>query len=557
MATDDPASTAPELLPARMLNEFTYCPRLFHLEWVQAEWADNADTISGRHVHRRVDKPTGEIPSPTEVAGVEGAARSVSMSAPRERLVANIDLVELSDGEVRPVDYKRGKAPDIPGRAWEPDRIQVCAQALILRENGYRVREAVVYYAASKTRVTVEIDDQLIAVARRAVEDAFATAASESAPPPLVDSPKCPRCSLVGICLPDESRMLTSTGEISEDDVRRLTPARDDALPVYVQTQGATVGKEGESILIKSRDGNFRSRLIDTSQLCVLGNVQVSAQTVNTLLSSGIPICHFSYGGWFYGVSHGIGNRNAALRLHQYRVVSDPAASLGLARAFVAAKIRNCRTLLRRNHESISPAVLDELERLAADAERAPGVETLLGLEGLAGRSYFGSFAGMLRSQTADFDFTGRNRRPPRDPVNALLSLAYSVLAKDWTVTLLAVGLDPYLGFYHRPRYGRAALALDLMEEFRPLVADSVVLQLINNGEVKAEDFIRRSGAVSLTEGGRKSFFLAYERRMGHLIRHPVFGYRISYRRVLEVQARLLARALSGEIPNYPGFRTR
>jgi len=557
MAIDDDNRNAPELLPARMLNEFTYCPRLFHLEWAQSEWADNADTVSGRHVHRRVDVPTGDVPPPTELAGIEGVARSVSMSAPIERLIANIDLVEMADGEVRPVDYKRGKAPDIPGRAWEPDRIQVCAQALILRENGYRCREAVVYYAASKTRVTVQIDDELVANARRAVVDAFAAAALDTAPAPLVDSPKCPRCSLVGICLPDESRLLTSTGEMSVDDVRRLVPARDDALPVYVQSQGATVGKEDESILVRSRDGVFRSRLIDTSQLCVFGNVQISAQAIHTLLGAGIPICHFSYGGWFYGVSHGIGNRNAAMRLHQYRVVSDSMASLEIARGLVAAKIRNCRTLLRRNHASIEASILDELERLAADAERAPGVETLLGVEGLGGRIYFGAFAGMLRSDAGTFDFNGRNRRPPKDPVNALLSFAYTVLAKDWTVTLLAVGLDPYLGVYHRPRFGRAALALDLMEEFRPLIADSVVLQLINNGEVKPDDFIHRGGAVSLTEAGRKSFFLAYERRMGHLITHPVFGYRISYRRVLEVQARLFARALSGELPNYPGFRTR
>lgn len=549
--------TIPNLLPARMLNEFTYCPRLFHLEWAQSEWAESADTVSGRRVHRRVDVPAGEVPPATEIAGIEGVARSVSMSAPLERLIANIDLVEVADGEVRPVDYKRGKAPDIPGRAWEPDRIQVCAQALILRENGYLCREAVLYYAASKTRVTVQIDEELVSKTRRAVVDAFAAAARDTAPPPLVDSPKCPRCSLVGICLPDESRLLTSTGEMSEDDVRRLSPARDDALPVYVQSQGATVGKEDESILVRSREGVFRSRLIDTSQLCVFGNIQVSAQALHTLLGAGIPICHFSFAGWFYGVSHGIGNRNAAMRLHQYRVVSDPEASLEIARGLVAAKIRNCRTLLRRNHDSISASVLDGLERLSADAERSPSVENLLGVEGLAARVYFGEFAGMLRADAGSFDFNGRNRRPPKDPVNSLLSLAYTVLAKDWTVTLLAVGLDPYLGVFHRPRFGRAALALDLMEEFRPLIADSVVLQLINNGEVKPDDFIHRGGAVTLTEQGRKSFFLAYERRMGHLITHPVFGYRLSYRRVLEVQARLFARALSGELPNYPGFRTR
>jgi CRISPR-associated protein Cas1 len=155
------------------------------------------------------------------------------------------------------------------------------------------------------------------------------------------------------------------------------------------------------------------------------------------------------------------------------------------------------------------------------------------------------------------FDFDGRNRRPPRDPVNALLSLAYSLLAKDLTIVLQAVGFDPFLGFYHRPRYGRPALALDLMEEFRPLVADSVVLNAVNTGVIQRGDFVGRGGAVSLGHAGRGRFLRVYERRMDELVTHPVFGYRISYRRVLEVQARLLGRFLAGEIPEYPGFQTR
>lgn len=548
-------STVPDLLPARMLNEFSYCPRLFHLEWAQGEWADNADTVNGRRVHKRVDRESGDLPPPESLAERPAVARSVSLSSPDERLIAVIDLLEMQDGAVCPVDYKKGKAPDIAGRAWEPDRLQVCAQALVLRANGYRCEEAVVYYAASKTRVSVPIDGALVAQTRSAVRAALELANSSVTPAPLVDSPKCPRCSLVGICLPDETHLLA---EQDGAEVRRLTPARDDAMPVYVQSQGATVGKRGERIEIHSREGTHHSRLIDTSQLCVFGNVQVSAQLLNTLLSDGIPVCHFSMAGWFYGVSHGLGSRNCDLRLHQYRTATDVTRSLALARQFVAAKLLNCRTLLRRNHEQAPSAVLDELERLSRDVERADALENLLGFEGAGARAYFSAFAGMLRPQSrASFDFQGRNRRPPRDPINSLLSLAYSMLAKDWTVTLLAVGLDPFLGFFHRPRFGRPALALDLMEEFRPLIADSVVIQLVNNGEIQDEHFIERGGAVSLTPEGRKKFFLAYERRMSHLITHPVFGYRISYRRVLEVQARLLGRALSGEIAEYPSFRTR
>jgi CRISPR-associated protein Cas1 len=155
------------------------------------------------------------------------------------------------------------------------------------------------------------------------------------------------------------------------------------------------------------------------------------------------------------------------------------------------------------------------------------------------------------------FDFAKRTRRPPRDPVNALLSFAYSLLAKDLAITARATGLDPFLGFYHQPRFGRPALALDLMEEFRPLVADSVVLSVINTGVVGVQDFLHSSLGVSLTPEARKRVLRAYERRLDEEVTHPVFGYRISYRRVLEVQCRLLGRHLLGELPEYPEFRTR
>ena len=166
----------------------------------------------------------------------------------------------------------------------------------------------------------------------------------------------------------------------------------------------------------------------------------------------------------------------------------------------------------------------------------------------------------MLKGDAAvggNFDLDGRNRRPPQDPVNALLSFAYSLLTKDLALALSAVGLDPLLGFYHQPRFGRPALALDLMEEFRPLVADSVIIGALNGGSFGPEDFQNHPSGVAMRPTARKRLLLAYERRMDQLIVHPVFGYRISYRRVLEVQARLLSRCLIGELAEYPAFRTR
>ena len=218
---------------------------------------------------------------------------------------------------------------------------------------------------------------------------------------------------------------------------------------------------------------------------------------------------------------------------------------------------KNCRTLLRRHLESDDrDKLLFQLNDLIRKAERADNVATLLGIEGTAARFYFGGFARLLKGGDA-FEINGRNRRPPRDPVNALLSFVYALLARELTVAAQAVGFDPLLGFFHRPRYGRPSLALDMCEEFRPLLADSIVLMLVNNGEITEQSFIQRSGSFALTPAGRRAVMAAYERRLQSEVTHPLFGYRISYRRILEVQMRLLARTVMGELDEYPTFCTR
>jgi CRISPR-associated protein Cas1 len=557
----------PDLVPARIVNEFAYCPRLAYLEWVQGDFVDSADTIEGRTQHRIVDQEKGTLPPAAEAAEAIHA-RSVWLSSPEERITARLDLLEGDGNTVTPVDYKRGAVPDLPEHAWETDRVQLCAQGLVLRANGYTCTEGVVYYLESKTRVPVVFDEALLARTRALVRGALAMAQSGQMPPPLVDSPKCPRCSLAGICLPDEVNYLRVTqaeaeGEGEDERVRRLMPARDDALPLYVQEQGARVSKSGETLEVWQKDRKLgEAKLFETSHVALFGNIQVTTQALTCAIERGIPVTFFTMGGWFHGLAHGMSHKNIELRQAQYRAADDPARSLALARAIVISKIRNCRTLVMRNHSSPPSAVVEGLAQLARDASRATAVETLLGVEAMAAKQYFSVFNGLLKGRPAEaaewaFDFNGRNRRPPRDPINALLSYAYSLLAKELTVTALAVGFDPFLGFYHRPRYGRPSLALDLMEEFRPLVADSVVLAVVNNGVIRADDFVRRGPAVALTPEARKRFLQAYENRLETLITHPIFGYRISYRRVLEVQTRLLGRTLIGELAEYPAFTTR
>jgi len=547
------------LLPARMINEFVYCPRLAYLEWVQAEWADSADTEEGRFRHRRTDKPAGDLPAPEELGEDERIhARSLTLASDRLGLIARIDVIEAEGGAVIPIDYKRGKRPHVTAGAYDPERVQVCVQGLLLEEQGHRCAEGVLYFCESRERVRVPFDEELRAKTHAAIAGLRFIAAGRQIPPPLDDSPKCPRCSLVGICLPDEVNFLR------RDTVnpRPLAVGRDDGLPLYVQAPRARIGKQAETLKIEVEDeAPVTARLIDVSQLVLFGNVSLTTPALHELMRREIPVSWHSHGGWFLGHTTGTGHRNVELRTAQYRASFDPSQCLTLARGLVAAKLRNGRTLLRRNWRDGEPpaALLDDLKRQADHAARARGLPELLGIEGSGAAVYFRHLAGALKRSGGEpaFDFETRNRRPPADPVNALLSFAYALLTRTFTITLSAVGLDPYRGFYHQPRYGRPALALDLMEPFRPLLADSAVIQAINNGEVQIADFVRCGSAAALKPDGRKRFIAAFERRLAHEIIHPQFGYRLSYRRLLEVQARLLGRWLLGEIAEYPQFVTR
>ena len=213
--------------------------------------------------------------------------------------------------------------------------------------------------------------------------------------------------------------------------------------------------------------------------------------------------------------------------------------------------------MLRRNHRSPRQDKIDELDGFARRARLATKYDALLGMEGMAARIYFSEFSGMIKSESMEFDFTGRNRRPPLDPVNAIMSFLYSMLTRQAMTTVSMVGFDPYLGYLHMPKYGKPALALDIIEEFRPIIGDSVCITLINNGEITASDVIRTKFGVNLTDHGRRTVISAYERRMDMAINHPLLGYSASYRRIMETQARLLSRHILDEIPAYPAFRTR
>ena len=533
----------PDLLPARMVNEFVYCPRLFWLEHVEREFEASFDTVDGERVHRRVDSPRGNLP--TDATGWNSEATSVELSSAELGVVAKIDLVRGNGDAVIPIDFKRGKVPDTPEGVYDPERVQVCLQALLLLEHGYSCDVAQIYYAASKKNVDVMIDDALIAQTKTAVEEARALVKRMSIPAPLVNSPKCGRCSLHAICLPDEVNALR--GDTATKNIRPFAALADTQVPLYVLEPGARVGLKGETLEIRTDVGIVAAMpLIEVGSISLFGNTQISSQAMRAVLSRDVPIFYLSYGGWLSGYARSIDDHSLDLRISQHAMANNAERRLRLSRAFVSGKVRNQRTMVRR---SLGATRKDALQRLAFIIHRidhARSCEELLGFEGVAARIYFDAYADMLGIATG-FEITGRNRRPPTDPINAMLVVA----------ALIAVGFEPGLGVYHRFRPGRPSLALDLMEEFRPLVVDSVVLSLINTKEIQASHFDRRGRAVVLAADGRRTFIGAIERRLRSSIIHPTFGYQVTYRRAINVQARLLARTMQGDIPDYRAFVTR
>ena len=248
----------------------------------------------------------------------------------------------------------------------------------------------------------------------------------------------------------------------------------------------------------------------------------------------------------------------AEIRRAQIRRLDDPEVCLELARALVAAKIANQRTLLMRNHASLPESIPGDMAKEGERAAYVTSLDALRGHEGQAAALYFGHFAGMFKGPlAAEFDANGRQRRPPPDPINSCLSLAYTMLAHECVAALRLARLEPTIGGFHASRPGRPAFALDLMEPFRPLIADSVAISAFNRGELVEGHFMRAASGCALTDSGRRAFFHAWGRRMETEVTHPVFEYRLSYRRMLVLHARMIAAWLLGEVPSLAFLTTR
>jgi CRISP-associated protein Cas1 len=318
---------------------------------------------------------------------------------------------------------------------------------------------------------------------------------------------------------------------------------------LYVTQPDAILNKSYEAFTVKLKqaDGSWKKQTIPAQtvdQVVLMGNPQVTGDALMYALELGMSVHYLSSFGKHLGSALPVESRNGQLRLAQYRRYEDQERKLELVKAIVTAKIHNQAAVLYRH--KVKEEVLKQRK---ASVQGQKTIDQVRGIEGLAAREYFACWSEMLKGA---WTFSGRSRRPPTDPVNALLSFAYGLLRSQVTAAVHLAGLDPYIGYLHEVTRGQPAMVLDLMEEFRALVADNVVLSVLNNREIQRKDFTESLGAFLLSDGGRKTFLQAFERKLSDEFTHPVFGYRCSYRRAIELQARLLARHLQEDVPYKP-----
>ncbi|MBX3721359.1 MAG: CRISPR-associated endonuclease Cas1 [Turneriella sp.] len=561
-----------EPIPLRALNEYAYCPRLFHFMYVEGIFTGNPDVEEGALAHEKAEKRSDRIRKKNTKTGGETAGTSTEPDWPTvpknlkfgdgATLVGVLDALEVEDGKLIPVEAKKSAAPisgpiywgnfQLPAIAWYNDQLQILAQIRLLRDNGYSCDEGILFYRESKRRVHVpynaqadEILEALISVIHS--HDTFVR------PPPLLHSRKCIRCSLSEICLPDETNAMN--GLENESLSRRVLPARDDKGSLYLMDHQCRLGVEGEQLKVTGKE-TLKIPFRDIVSVCVLSNAQISTQTLKACFQRDIRVNFFSMGGRFQGVASAFAGKNLKLRSLQFTKLSDFA--LPLARSLIAAKISNQKTIIRRNHESAeSDEILANFTELVSKVENAENSEEIRGYEGAAARLYFRQLAEMLSKNGGSFDFQNRNRRPPKDPVNALLSFAYTLLLNDCVGAVIAVGLEPGLGFFHTFEAGRPALGLDIMEPYRAIIADSAVIRCIQTKMVTIDDFQITPAGCVMKKSAKTAIIQAYERRMNQLVRHPHFDYHLSYRRILEADVRLLSRFLEGDIKSWKPLRVR
>ena len=551
----------PELIPVRRIHNYIYCPRLMYFQFVENIFIHDSNVIAGEITHKRVDNPTKSFfPEEIEDSPTEKIC-SLALESSELGICGVIDLLKRSPDGISWViyDYKHGSPlKDVNGEfcAKEADIVQVQLYTMLARYHRYNISGAMIYYAETKTLIDVNIDnaeDKLLKI----IAEVKAVALNDL-PEPLNNDNRCLFCSMNSVCLPEESLYWKSQKKITKTIDRPPLAENVSGEILIVHEPQAWLSKKGDLIQV-SVNGSVISKhpLHLLRSIFIYGAAQLSTQVICTCLTEGIQVVFFSPAGKFIGKLDTLTISGLDSRHGQYKIAESEIHSVKIAVPMIKAKINNQRVLLQRNGFLQDRSSLDLLRELRKKTANVQSREELQGIEGKAAAVYFDNFTSMLRNEAFADLFSGRNRRPPRDPVNAMLSLGYSILSSEISGICSAVGLDPACGLLHAPRFGRPALALDIMEEFRPLIVDSVVLSVINRNSVELDDFIFSSQGCVLKKSAHQAFWNAYARRMSEELIHPTFHYRMSYRRLIEIQVRQLWRIFRGDCTEYYPVITR
>ncbi|MFE1595061.1 CRISPR-associated endonuclease Cas1 [Nocardia sp. NPDC058705] len=527
-----------DIVPISLVAHHVFCPRRAWLE-AAGESTDTYQMAVGSAAHQAVDNPA---------ASRLGVHRAVDVAHRALGLVGRTDVIDDGADGIKVVEFKATPVRRIP-EVTDAMKIQLALQGECLADMGHEVAEFGVYFTTHNKYAAVDLTDADRAAAETLVLETRNSVSAAVAPPPLEDDPRCLRCSHVGVCLPDE--------RVQSEVVRRINVADPDSNIVHLATPGSRASVGRGRMKVEHRGEQLASVPLERIQGLVLhGNIDLSGALIRELLWRGLTIVWCSGAGRVVGWSHTARTPNGLARVRQHEASAE--GRIGLAREFIAAKVGNQATLLRRNGDA--PDVAKFLRVLQCEVAAAQTLGMIFGLEGEAAARYFGAFTTMLRGSQSEWfkdRWSGRSGRNAVDPLNVALNYVYGVLAAEAIRAIAACGLDPHAGFLHSSNRNKPALALDLMEEFRAPLADAVVLAAINNGELGADDFSLAMGSARLRDRGRKKLIAAYERRIGTEFTHPVFGYKITWRRAIEVQARMVLGYLDGSQAEYTGITTR
>jgi len=543
LLTVDPPVLEQETLRVSALHALCYCPRLFYLEEVEELYTQDAAVFAGRRLHeelaRNEDEDWEELNLESSELGLRG----------------RVDALRTREGQVIPYEHKRGRCYRSKTRqaeAWESDRIQVLAYAMLIESAlGVEVPEGRVRYHADNVLVRVPLDAAGRAAVQAAIAQARQLRQSPQRPPVAENERLCVRCSLAPVCLPEESRLAHNP----DYPAIRMFPRDDEREILHVLQPGSSVGKSGEQIKIAHR-GEAEQKLParQVGQIVIHSFSQISTQALHLCAAQEIGV-HFISGSGHYIGSFDTRQGSIQRRIGQYRALCQPDVALTLARKLVTCRGQSQRKFLMRGQRGLAVVPdrlrqsIDQMQALLKQIDQADQLDTLLGIEGKLAQSYFAALPDLLSEAVPpELQFSGRNRRPPKDRFNAMLGFGYAMLLKDVMNGILAVGLEPSLGFYHQPRTQAPPLALDLMEIFRVPLVDMPIVASVNRQQWQVQDhFEARGDQVWLSESGKRQLIEIYERRKQERWKHPVTNYSLSYSRLIELEVRLLEKEWSGD----------